>query len=330
MPIQPNAGSPIRALVLAIATLVLSGAPGCITIDLAGFGEKGMRETVIAGDSGPKVALIELDGLLTDFAEPGLLGMESPSTVARFREQLDMARRDDDVKAVLLRIDSPGGTTSASEILYQQVLKFKRERGVPVYAQLMGTATSGGYYVAMATDRVIAHPTTITGSIGVIYVGVEVSGLMRKLGITDQTVTAGKYKDAGSPLRPRTDEETAQIQAIIDDLHSLFRDRVAHGRPGLDRERVDALSDGRLFDAIQAHELGLVDDIGSIDDSLEALRLRIGTDETRVVRYHRPQEWRRTPYDRAAAAPVLRIDLGSWLTPLQRPGFHYLWWPGAD
>jgi protease-4 len=319
-----------RIGVAAMGLLALAVLPGCITIDLAGLGDKAMKETVIAGEGGPKVALIEIDGMITDYAEENVFGLESQSTVARVREQLDLARQDGDVGAVLLRIDSPGGTASASEILYHEILKFKGERGIPVHAQLMGTAASGGYYVAMACDRISAHPTTITGSIGVIFVGVEVSGLMSKLGITDQTVTAGRYKDAGSPLRPRTPEERAQFQAIIDDLHEVFRSRVDAGRPGLDRAQVDALSDGRIFSARQALDLGLVDDIGGIDDSVKALQDRIGAPEVRLVRYHRPQEWRRTPYDRGPAVPVLKVDLGAWLTPLQRPGFHYLWWPGAQ
>jgi protease-4 len=315
--------------VAAIGLAALLAAPGCISIDLAALGDKTMQETVISGERGPKLAIIEIDGILTGQPERNWIGVESQSTVARVTEQLDMARRDRDVAAVLLRIDTPGGTATASELLYHEILKFKRERGIPVHAQLMGTATSGGYYLAMAADRVVAHPTTITGSIGVIFVGVEVSGLMSKLGITDQTVTAGQYKDAGSPLRPRTPAEQAQFQAIIDDLHEVFRERVDQGRPGLDRAQVDALSDGRIFSATQARDAGLVDAIGSLDDTAAAIRNRLGVAEMRVIRYHRPQEWRRTVYDRGAGAPVLRVDLGSWLTPLQQPGFHYLWWPGA-
>ncbi|MGH0038360.1 MAG: signal peptide peptidase SppA [Myxococcota bacterium] len=318
-----------RFLPVVAGCVALLGAPGCITIDLAALGDKSMRETVIAGQRGPKLALIEVDGLLTAQPDRNWIGVETQSTVGRVKEQLDMARRDDDVRAVLLRIDTPGGTATASELLYHEVLKFKKERGIPVHAQLMGTATSGGYYLAMATDRVVAHPTTITGSIGVIFVGVEISGLMSKLGISDQTVTGGKFKDAGSPLRPRTPAEMAHFQAIIDDLHEVFRDRVDRGRPGLDRAQVDALADGRIFSAPQARDAGLVDAIGSIDDTVDAIRNRLGASEIRVVRYHRPQEWRRTAYDRGPEAPVLNVDLGSLLQPPGTPGFHYLWWPGA-
>ena len=153
--------------------------------------------------------------------------------MSRVREQLDRARDDPEVRALLLRINSPGGTATASDLVYGEILRFKRERGVPVVAQLMGLATSGGYYVAMAADVVVAHPTTVTGSIGVRFVSVSLAGLMEKVGIEDQTLVAGSHKDAGSPLRRLTREERAHLQSVLDDLHSRFEQVVAAGRPNL-------------------------------------------------------------------------------------------------
>jgi len=313
-------------LLLAIALVT----PGCITLNIGGVGEQAMTETVVSGDRGPKVAMVEIDGLITGSPGRNLIGGETQSTLARVKEQLDLARRDEDVRAVVLRIDTPGGTATASSLIYDEIRRFKETRRVPVVAQLMGTATSGGYYVAMAADRVVACPTTVTGSIGVIFVGVEVSGLMQKLGISNQTVTGGAHKDAGSPLRPMTPAERAQIQSVIDDLHRNFRDVVAAGRPALDRSRVDALADGRIFSAPQAREAGLVDEIASLEDTLADTQRRLGAESIRVVRYHRPDEWRRTVFDSAPAAPVVNVDFGSLLGPLRHPGFHYLWWPGAE
>lgn len=318
---------------LALVASVVSIAPlGCITVNVGGAGERDMQETVIHGEQGPKVALIEVDGMITSRSTRTVFGYEIQSPLARVTEQLDTAREDEEVKAIILRIDTPGGTATASSLLHREIERFKEDRNVPVIAQLMGTATSGGYYVAVATDKVIAHPTTVTGSIGVIFLGVEVSGLMEKLGITDQTVTGGEYKDAGSPLRPMTREERAQLQAIIDDLHDDFRAAVDAGRPNLDRAQVDAVSDGRIFSAPQALELGLVDAIGSLEESLGEARQRIGAPEVRLIRYHRPQEWRRTAHDRSAAADSrpLDSDFRALSAPLSTPGFHYLWWPGVE
>ena len=263
--------------------------------------------------------------------------------IARVREVLDRARVDPDVKALLLRIDSPGGTVTASEQVYTEILRFKEERGVPVVAQLLGTAASGGYYIAMAADEVQAHPTTVTGSIGVIFSSVNVVGLMDKLGIEDQTVKGGLYKDAGSPLRRLTKEERSQLQSIVDDLHGRFREVVAKGRPDLTEDEVVGLANGRIFSASQALEKGLVDRLGTLEDAAKLLESRIGAAESRVVAYHRPIEIRRNLYTKApgglsAEATANGIAAsGSFgqaasqlgvLRILSRPGFHYLWWPG--
>jgi protease-4 len=260
-----------------------------------------------------------------------MLGPGRESTVARVREQLDRARRDKHVRAVVLRIDTPGGSVTASDIVYSEIERFKRDRSVPLVAQLMGTATSGGYYIAMAADEVVAHPTTVTGSIGVIFLGVNFSGLMEKLGIKNQTITAGVHKDAGSPLRAMTPDERAHFQSVIDDLHERFREVVAAGRPKLDAATIEILADGRIYSASQALENGLVDRVASLDETLDSVKESLGEDEVRVVRYHRPREWRRNIYtEPPSSPPVLRIDWTPLLGPFDEPGFHYLWWPGGS
>ncbi|MEE8580681.1 MAG: signal peptide peptidase SppA [Myxococcota bacterium] len=318
-----------RAIGTAPVLLLALLCSGCITIHIPIGGRAELQETVVYGSHGPKIVLIEIDGVITEADEPGFLGTGRESSVARVREQLDMARRDSEVRAILLRINSPGGTAQASELVYREVLDFKREKNVPVVAQLMGVATSGGYYVAMAADQIVAHPTTVTGSIGVIFVGVNLSGLMQKLGIQDQTFTAGAHKDAGSPLRPMRAEERTHLQSVLDDLHARFREVVALGRPKLDAAGVEKLADGRIYSASQALENGLVDVLGGIDDSIEYLQARSGLAQVRVVSYHRPQEWRRNFYTAAPRTPVIKLDLTGLLGAMPAPGFHYLWWPSG-
>ena len=302
-------------------------------------GPEPLVETVVEGTGSAKILILDVEGVLSEGEETSAFGLIShESQVARVRQQLDTARKDSRIAALVLRIDSPGGTAAASDLLYHEVLRFKEEKKVPVLAQLMGVAASGGYYVAMAADALYAQPTSVTGSIGVIFEGVNVSGLMSKLGIADQTLKSGALKDAGSPLRPMTPAERAQLQSVIDELFARFCDVVAAGRPKLGPERVHALADGRVYAAPQALAAGLVDGIAYLPDTIGEARRSAGVEKARVILYRRSGEWAENVYSRAptgagpsAAAPTgaLRLDLGVDLRPpLRGPAFLYLWWPG--
>jgi protease-4 len=316
-----------RARLALVACLpVLLGA--CIQLQLWGV-PRPLQETVIHGEAGPKILLIEIDGLIVEQApEPGILGPPEDNPVSRIREQLDRARGDAEVRALLLRINSPGGTATASDLIYSEILRFKQERKVPVVAQLMGLATSGGYYVAMAADLVIAHPTTVTGSIGVRFVSVSLAGLLEKLGIEDQTLTAGPHKDAGSPLRRLTPDERAHLQSVLDDLHARFEQVVAAGRPNLPPGGLERVADGSIFSAPQALELGLVDAVADLEESVLRTKRAAGLSEARVVRYHRPREYANNLYTRGGPiAPSLRLEFpGSRILAIP-PGFYFLWAP---
>jgi protease-4 len=308
-----------------LALVLLAALPlGCISINLPGGPPPPLVETVVHGESGEKILLLSLDGILTGVPEARFFG-SGISPVARVQEELERAREDDSVRGLLLRINSPGGTVTASDVLYQAILRFKRERGVPVVAQLMGVAASGGYYVAMAADRVIAQPTTVTGSIGVIFGGVNLAGLMEKIGVEDQTLVSGPFKDAGSMLRPMSDAERAQLQSVLTDMYDRFVEVVGQGRPGLQGEAIRELADGRIYSAPQALELGLVDQIGSLEDGVEATRLAAGLSEARVVTYHRPREYRNNLYSASVDAPRFDLDLRAALPRLPSAGFLYLW-----
>ena len=310
---------------LAIAPLSLA----CVSIELPGGVPAPLMETTVEGEGSAKILLLQIDGVLSDEPEASWYGLRRESPVARVREELDRARRDDSIDALLLRIDTPGGTVTASDLLYQEIVRFKKERGVPVVAQLMGMATSGGYYVAMSADTVIAHPTTVTGSIGVIFAGVNLSGLMAKYGVADQTITSGPFKDAGSPLRPMRPEERAQIQSVIDDMYQRFLDVVRRGRPALAPEDVARLADGRIYSAQQALANGLVDRIGDVEDAVDLARTRAGVEEARVVTYHRPREYRKNLYTAEAPETAPRVE---WPLPrlqLPQPAFLYLWAPSG-
>jgi protease-4 len=288
-----------------------------------------LERTVVREGRGPTVAMIEIEGTIRA-SERRIVARGGESTVARVREQLDRAR-EDEAAGLLLRIDSPGGGATASEILYRELAAFKQEQRVPVVAQLMGMAASGGYYAAMAADHIVAYPTSVTGSVGAIFVHVSLAGLMEKLGIADQTVASGPRKDVASPLRSMTPAERAELQRVIDDLSARFREVVARGRPALPPETLARVAEGRLYSAPQAYALGLVDAIGGLDDAISELERRLGRADVRVVSYHRPSEWRRNLYTQAPPVPTLAAELGTLLGELApEPGFYYLWWPAAE
>ncbi|MEN8160425.1 MAG: S49 family peptidase, partial [Myxococcota bacterium] len=211
----------------------------------------------------------------------------------------------------------------------------KRESGRPVVAQLMGAGTSGAYYVAMAADEVRAYPTTVTGSIGVIIAGLNLSGLMERFGVENQTLVTGAFKDAGSPLRPMREVEREQLMSVAQDLFTAFLDAVEAGRPNLSRERIEALADGRVYSGPQALEAGLVDALGELPEAVEAAKAAAGVDgDARVVVYHRPGERPAGLFWAAAAAPpaapvLARSALTGAKSPFAGPRFLYLWSAGG-
>jgi protease-4 len=314
---------------IAILAAALTANSGCVQLDLGSLGGQAeWVEQVVLGDEGPKILLLDVEGVIGADRDSGPFGLgRRQGMVERVRSQLELAEEDDDVKALLLRIDSPGGTVTASDVIHREILEFKKRTKLPVVAQMMGVAASGGYYVAMAADHVRAHPTTLTGSIGVIFSGVNASGLMEKIGLENQTLTTGPFKDTGTALRPMRADEREQLQSVLDDFVSRFRSVVVEGRPALDAEAVAGLSDGRVFTADQALAAGLVDAVGYLPEAVEETERRADLEESQVVIYHRSDEWRENLY---SASPISepRAGLPGPLAWLLRPAFLYLWWPG--
>ncbi|MFQ6048759.1 MAG: signal peptide peptidase SppA, partial [Phycisphaerae bacterium] len=294
--------------------------------------EKRLQETVVIREQGlwpAKIALIDVSGILVDQRRPELLG-EGEHPVSLLAEKLDKAASDRAVKAVVVRINSPGGSVTASDLIHHQIRSFKVRTGKPVVAVLMDVAASGAYYVACACDKIIAHPTTVTGSIGVLMQTVSFAGLMQKLGIRSEAIKSGPRKDAGSFLRDLTPEERQIFQRLIDEFHQRFIETVAAGRPKLSKRRVAELADGRVYSAKQALELGLVDQIGTLADAVAEAKRRAGLRRANVVIYHRPLGWRPNVYaawpGQGATMSLLNVQLPGWPVPTT-PQFMYLWSP---
>ncbi|WKZ31780.1 MAG: signal peptide peptidase SppA [Thermodesulfobacteriota bacterium] len=318
---------PKRSFIFIVFLLIL--VPGCVFITLPGPGP--LSEKVVGGKGDDKVLLLEISGMLTDDKPGGVLGLDTaPNLTARIREELELAAADPKVRAVVLRINTPGGSVTTSDIIAHEIKRFKEKKKVPVVAGLMDLATSGGYYIASSADRIIAQPTAVTGSIGVVALSVNASGLMEKLGITNQTVKSGDMKDLGSPIRPMTEEERRVLQAVIDGLFERFLDQVMEGRPGrFTRDELRAVSDGRILTAPQALDQKLVDSIGYLDDAIEAAKEAAGIKEARVVTYAAPRAYKHNIYSLAeppkAGISIVNIDTGL----ARRFGmeFMYVWMP---
>jgi protease-4 len=250
-----------------------------ISILIAGVGSMG-REGF--DPSGSKVALIHVNGVIDSSSSDGIFSSENAGS-EKLVDQLEKARKDNDVKAVVLRINSPGGSAAASEEIYNEILRVKERK--PVYASMGDVAASGGYYIAAACNRIYANAATATGSIGVIMEAPNLSELFKKLGVDMQVVKSGKYKDMGNPARPMTPEEKQLIQGMIDNTYIQFVTAVSNGRK-MPMNKVKSLATGQVYTGQQAKNLGLVDDIGGLRETILAAGKAGGiSGEPKVAKY---------------------------------------------
>ena len=222
-----------------------------------------------AWPGGEKVAVVRIEGVIVDSREA--------------IEELRKFRDNPSIKAIVLRIDSPGGGVVASQEIYSEVLKTRAEGKAKVVTSMGNLAASGGYYIAAATDRIVANPGTLTGSIGVIMELANVQGLMEKVGVQSVVIKSGKHKDLASPFRTMSAEDRALLQSVLDDVHDQFIQAVAAGR-AMKVDQVRDLADGRVFTGRQAKTARLVDELGDLQDAIKLAGKMVGiAGEPRVV-----------------------------------------------
>lgn len=317
--------------ILKLSVLLALFLSGCVMISLPGI--KPLTEKKVGGKGGDKVLLIDISGLILEGGGTNSLGLKTRRKItARVREELSLAEKDSRVKAVVLRVNTPGGSVTTSDIVSHEILEFKKRKNVPVVAELMDVAASGGYYIAVAADEIIAHPTTVTGSIGVIAYNFDASGLMTKVGIVSQTVKSGEMKDIGSPLRPMTTGEREVLQSVIDTMYERFLDVVMKGRAGrFTRVELKKLADGRVYTAPQALDNGLIDSIGYLDEAVDAAKKRAGIEQATVITYASAGSYKENIYSGLAGPSMgpsqinlINID-AQGLFPGPGTRFMYLW-----
>ena len=217
---------------------------------------------------GEKIGIVEIKGVIS----------QSSDVIDEIHQYLE----DEGVKAIILRVDSPGGGVGPSQEIYREILKVKSKK--KVVTSMGSVAASGGYYIACASDLIVANPGTITGSIGVIMEFTNIEELFKKIGIKGVVVKSGEHKDIGSPFREMTPEEKRIIQDVIDNVHQQFIQAVADGRK-LDRSKVTQIADGRILTGEQAKQLGLVDQIGNLQDAIDTTAKLVGIEGKPSVLY---------------------------------------------
>ena len=280
------------------------------------------------GSAVEKILLIDIDGPISNRPKKTLVGFRSDTgMVDRIREILKKAEKDKNIKGILLRVNSPGGTVTSSDIIYHEIKSFKERFKVKVYVSVIDVAASGGYYVALAGDLIMVHPTSLVGSIGVLALKLNLESLMDKVGVEWEVVKSSKKKDFMSPFRPLTKEERVLFQETIDRYYDRFVDLVVLNRDGLDVKEVRALADGRVYNARQALNNHLVDSIGYLKDLVELAKKELDQPDLKVVTYSRPREYKSNYYSSMGSTPkinLINLDLGFDWNQIS-PQFLFLW-----
>jgi protease IV len=313
-----------RAVALGLLALSLAG---CISV--GAFPSQELQRVVVERSDrwveSNRIALVDVGGFIA--SESGLWTLLGGTSVADVQQKLQLAAGDSRVRAVVLRINSPGGEASASDTIYQEVLRFKEKTGKPVVAALMGTAASGGYYVALSADRIVATPTTITGSIGVIMNLINTERLYGKLGLQPVVIKSGEKKDIASSTRPMTSEEREILQGLNRALFDQFVAVVRERRQAMNEEQLKIVSDGRVMSAREALQLNLVDRVGYLRDAIQEARDLAKIESADVILYRPEAGYNSNIYAHAGTGLLLEEGLNMLL--LRRgPTFLYLWAPG--
>jgi protease-4 len=322
----------MKKAVIVCLSIFLLGSCAPARVALVTREEIPLKEYTISGKAEEKVLVISVKGTISDEPRPGLI-FDKPSMVQEVVSQLRRAEEDKQVRALLLKIDSAGGTATASDLLYHEISEYKKKTGVKVVAVFMNVAASGAYYIGLAADHIMAHPTSITGSIGVVFFQPKVMGLMDKIGVGVDVSKSGEKKDMGSPFRPATAGEQRILQGLTDRLGKRFVQLVKEQR-GISPAALEEVATARIFLADEALEIGLIDRVGYLNDAIgEAKQLAGLPPDARVVVYRRtefPDDNLYNPMvtSRGSAKPTL-IEFGFPKTASQlNPGFYYLWAPG--
>jgi protease-4 len=264
-----------------------------------------------------KVVRIPISGMILLGQDPSIFGGLNTTDLAL--QSIKRATLDPDVKALIIEVDSGGGGITASDIIYHHLMQFKAHDPTRKVVVICGDmAASGAYYISLAADRILAHPTTLTGSIGVIIQSINIKELAEEYGIRDITIKSGENKDLLNPFGDMPEEQLALLQHVVDDMHGRFVGLVAESR-GIELQTVEALADGRIYTASQALEYGLIDGIGYWQDAISVTKELLNVQDIIIYRYEPSFSWRQLL--RASTQLTPR----AWLDAIQTPRLRYQW-----
>ena len=302
-----------------------------------------LDEQVVEAGTGffpKKIAIIEVEGMLANAKTGGLLqATENPMSL--FAQQLERAESDPSVSAVVLRVNSPGGTVTSSDAMYDLIKRFKQKTHKPVVASIQEVGASGAFYVSCAADKIVAQPTSIVGSVGVIFESMEFSGTLGKIGAKAWSITSGSLKDMGSPFKPLGPQERSVMQQMVDEYFIRFINIVQTNRNVKEAPAKDLMFykqpdyagvySGRVFSGQTAQKLGLVDQLGLLSDAIDLAKELSHSKGASVILYKRPYGYSGSIYASSELPPAkanitqLNLPGANGLIPA---GFYYLWRPG--
>ncbi len=309
---------------------------GCISTQLALDNPAAPLEEFVLkeyGDYGHnKIAVIPIVGEISSAAKSGFFG-DKPSMLQEFVSQLNKAETDDDVHAIIIKINSPGGGVTPSDIMYNEIIQFQKRTKKKIVVCMMDVAASGGYYTALPADYIFAHPTTITGSVGVIFMRPKISEVCNKIGVDMEITKSGKFKDMGSMFRKSEKEELELFQNLVKTMAKRFESLVTKHRK-ISKENLAEVLTAKVVLPKKALKLGLIDEIGYFSDAvLKAQKLANIANSSKVIVYRRKEYANDNIYNDATMklnsenSSLINIDFFNKINSQMKPGFYYLWTP---
>jgi protease IV len=271
------------------AVLTLAGC-AFVSIDLMSLMRvPNMQERVITKGSNSKVLVVEILGIVTTTGIKQMFASQE-GTLERLDTILDIAGKDPGIKALILKIDSPGGSVTASDLVYRRIVDFKTTKKIPVVACITNMGASGAYMIALSADRIVALPTSMVGNVGVFIPFISFQGLMDMLGVRDETIASGKYKVAGSPKKDMTEDDRAIYKTIVDEMYADFIAKVKKNRPTMTEADIKIVGDGRVMAANTALNYHAIDEVGYYENAVKSVEKLTGKTNPTVVVYRRDGE----------------------------------------
>jgi len=315
-------------LVLILALLAGCGTPSFLVTPVKATADLDEVQLRGGGWGGGKIVVIPLDGMIANAQTGGLL-QPTENPVSLFQQQLDKVSEDDSVRGIVLRVNSPGGTVSGSDAIYTLLSRFKQKHHIPIVASTQEVCASGAYYISCAADKIVVQPTSVVGSIGVIFETFDASGTMGMIGLKADPVKSAVNKDMGSPFKPLGKEEREIMQGMVNEYFDRFKSVVREHRAIQDKD-FTIVTDGRVFSGAKAVELGLADQTGLLEDAIDLCKKLANAPGAKVVTFRRPYAYSGSIYASSSIpspqANVLQLQLPGERS-LLPTGFYYLWQP---